>query len=127
MTHSGPVAPTGPEPQRAGSVHDVASALAGHQAQRDASTAYRTRRVVLASLGVLQDQKASSRRGRALALLAALLFLVVLAPPFCWIGDILIEEQRISNFVGQLTIWGLFVLTALIGAAIVAGWIRRRS
>ncbi|MGA8042483.1 MAG: hypothetical protein WCA37_06745 [Terracidiphilus sp.] len=127
MTHPGPVAHTGPEPQRAGSVHDVASALAGTQAQRDCAVSHRTRRVVLASLGVLQDQKASSRRSRALALLAALLFLVVLAPPFCWIGDILIEDERISSFVGQLTIWGFFVIAALLGTALVAGWLRRRS
>ena len=127
MTHSGPVAHTGPEPERAGSVEDLAAAIAGNHAQRDCSTAHRTRRVVLASLGVLQEQKSSSRRSRTLALLAALLFLVVLAPPFCWIGDTLIEDERISSFVGQLTIWGLFVLTALLGAAIVARLLRNRS
>lgn len=127
MTHPGPVAPTGPEHQRAGSVRDVAAALGGAPAQHDASVAHRTRRVVLASLGVLQDQQAISRRSRALALLAALLFLVVLSPPLCWIGDILIEEERISSFVGQLSIWGLFVIAALLGTAIVVRLLRSRS
>ena len=126
MTLPGPVAHTGPEPERAGSVQDLAAAIAGNQAQHDCSTAHRTRRVVLASLGVLQERKASSRRSRALAILAALLFLVVLSPPLCWIGDTLIEDERISSFVGQLSIWGLFVLTALLGAAIVARLLRNR-
>lgn len=127
MTETGPAARRGPDAHGAGSVQEVAEALAGAPAQRDASVAYRTRRVVMASLGVLKDQKDSSRRSRALALFAALLFLVVLSPPLCWIGDILIEEQRISSFVGQLTIWGLFVITALLGAALVVRLLRSRS
>jgi len=127
VTETGPAAHRGPDAHGAGSVQEVAAALAGTPAQRDASVAYRTRRVVMASLGVLKDQKDSSRRSRALALFAALLFLVVLSPPLCWIGDILIEEQRISSFVGQLTIWGLFVITALLGTAIVVRLLRSRS
>lgn len=127
MTSTGPAANAGLDVRRSGAVKDISAALGGAQASRDCTVAHRTRRVVLASLGVLQDQKASTRRSRTMALAAALLFLVVVAPPVCWIANVLIEEERVTSLVGQLSLWGFFVVTALLGSALLAGWLRRRS
>lgn len=127
MTSTGPVANAGLDARRPSAVQEITAALAGSQASRDCAVAYRTRRVVLASLGVLQEQKASTRRSRTMALAAALLFLVIVAPPVCWIANVLVEEERVTSLVGQLSLWGFFVVTALLGSALLAGWLRRRS
>ena len=127
MTATGPVANSGLDSRRPSAVQEIAAALAGSQASRDCTVAHRTRRVVLASLGVLQEQKASTRRSRTMALAAVLLILVIVAPPVCWIANVLIEEERVTSLVGQLSLWGFFVVTALLGSALLAGWLRRRS
>jgi hypothetical protein len=110
----------------AGENRDLLAALAGTQAGREQAVAYRTRRVVLASHGVMQDQKAGRRRTRALAL--ASIFLVILAMgPFVWrVTDDIIGGEHWSDVATQGGLWICIMLPALVAAALVAGWLRQR-
>ncbi|MDR3793540.1 MAG: hypothetical protein P4L03_09190 [Terracidiphilus sp.] len=103
------------------------SALAGKDATRDCATACRTRRVVLASLGVMEEQKASRKRHRAIAV-AALLLMILALGPFLWhLTDELFEGEHISDIAAQFALWACILSPAILAAALVAGWLRRRS
>lgn len=106
---------------------DLVSALAGTQAARDGAVAHRTRRVVLASLGQLQELKAGRKRSRAVAL--AVLLLVVLAlGPFVWrVVDDLIGGEHMSDIATQFSLLICIFCPALVAAVLVAGWARRDS
>jgi hypothetical protein len=110
-----------------GSHRDVLAALSGVSADRDRAVAHRTRRVVMASLGVMQERNAGLRRKRAVAIAATLLVFFVVAPPVWWIADTLIEEERVTSPVSEIAVWGFFMSTALLASALLAGWMRRRS
>ncbi len=86
--------------------HDLIAALTGKQAGRDCAVAENTRRVVLASLGVMRDQKAGRRRVRSLALACLLLALLALGP-FVWrVADDLIGGEHIGDIATQASLWG---------------------
>jgi hypothetical protein len=106
---------------------DLLSALAGNQAGRERAVAHRTRRVVLASLGVMQDRKAVRKRSRSLAL-ASILLVVMALGPFVWrVYDEFIGGERLSDIATQLSLWVCILCPALLAAALVAGWARNKS
>jgi hypothetical protein len=106
---------------------ELLSALAGKQATRECATAYHTRRVVLASLGVMAEQKVCRRRHRAIAV-AALMLMVLALGPFLWrLTDELFEGEHISDIAAQIALWACILSPAILAAALVAGWLRRRS
>lgn len=110
-----------------GSHREVVAALAGIHGERDREVAQHTRRVVMASLGVMQERKAGLRRSRAVALAATLLVFFVVGPPVWWIADTLIEEERITSLASEISVWGFFMCTALLASALLAGWMRNKS
>jgi hypothetical protein len=105
---------------------DLLSALAGHQASRECAVAYRTRRVILASLGVMQDQKAGRKRCRSVAL-ASILLVVLALGPFVWrVADDLIGGEHFSDIATQSSLLVCILCPALLAAALVAGWARNK-
>jgi hypothetical protein len=106
---------------------DVLGALSGHGAERQREVAYQTRRVVMASMGVIREQKAGRSRNRAVALAATLVVFFVAAPPIWWIADTLIDEERLTSPVSEIAVWGFLMITALLGSALLVGWMRRKS
>jgi len=109
-----------------GESRDLLSALAGNQAGRERTVAYRTRRVVSTSLGVMQEQEAGRKRIRSLALAAVLLVLLALGPLVWRVADDLIEGEHISDLAPQVGLLVCILCPALVAAALVAGWSRRK-
>lgn len=106
---------------------EMSSALRGGDAERERAVAHKTRRVVMASLGVIKEIKADHRRSRAVAVAATLLIFFLVGPPVWWLADTLIEEERLTSPLSEIGIWGFLMSTALLGSALLAGWLRRKS
>lgn len=106
---------------------DLSAALAGQRADRDREVAQKTRRVVLASLGVIKEQKAGRRRVRAIAAASILVFLLIFGPLVWWAVDNLISGEHMGDLTSEFSLWACIVCPALLAAAVVAGWLRHRS
>lgn len=104
----------------------LVASLSGCAADRDRHLAHRTRRVVMASLGVMNDQKAGRKRVRAVALAATLVVLLVVGPPIWWAVDNLIAGDHLGDLTSEFSLWVCILLPALLAAALMAGWLRRR-
>lgn len=105
---------------------DVLAALAGKAAERQREVAQTTRRVVQTSLGVLKEQQAGRKRSRAMAIAAVLAVVLLISPAIWWLVDTLVDVDRLPRQVGETVIWAFFLLSALLAAAVVAGWSRNR-
>jgi hypothetical protein len=117
-----------PDPARdAAADRDLVGALAGGLAGADRAVAHRTRRVVLASLGVMQEQQAGRRRIRALAVAAIVVMVVALGPLVWWAVDNLLEGEHLGELTSQCSLWVCIFCPALVAAALVAGWWKHRS
>jgi hypothetical protein len=105
---------------------DLAESLAGnHSADRDREVAHSTRRVVLASLGVLNDQREGRKRIRSLALAATVVVLLVVGPLIWWVVDNFIAGEHMSDLTSQFALLVCVLCPALLAAAFLAGWLRK--
>jgi hypothetical protein len=93
---------------------------------RDRAVARNARRVVMASMGVMKDQKAQRKRTRSLVL-AALVVLLLIIGPLAWLAvDYFNSGGHIGDLTGEFTLWACILCPALLAAALVAGWLRKR-
>lgn len=119
-TRFAPGALSGADPQ-------LLSALAGKEAGRERDVAFRARRVVAASLGVMRDQKEGRKRGRALALAAILMVILALGPLVWRLVDELLAGESLTDMAIQVTLLACLLWVAILAAALVAGWMRKGS
>lgn len=103
-----------------------ANAFALLDADRDRQVAQNTRRVVSTSLGVMKDQSAGGRRNRSIALAATLVVLLVVGPLAWHFADNLFEGDRLGDVTSQFSLWVCILCPAVLAAALVAGWLRKR-
>jgi hypothetical protein len=104
---------------------ELLAALTGKQAGRDRVVAEKTRRVVMASLGVIQDQEAGRRRTRSLALASLLVALLAFGPLAWRVADDLIGGEHIGDIATQTSLWACILCPVILAAVLVAG--RSRS
>lgn len=107
--------------------NDLIAALAGRQADRAGAVAHRTRRVVMASLGVMQQQKAGRKRSRSVALATLLVAMLLIGPAVWRVAADLLSGDGFSDVATQLSLWFCFICLGLVAAVVVAGWARRKQ
>jgi hypothetical protein len=113
--------------ERPESEQGLAASISGNMsAERDREVAHRTRRVVLASAGVLNEQKEGRKRTRSVALAATLIVLLVVGPLVWWAADNLISGEHMGDLTSEFSLWVCILCPALLAAALMAGWLRKR-
>ncbi|HEU5351566.1 MAG TPA: hypothetical protein VFU55_08205 [Terracidiphilus sp.] len=105
---------------------DLVGSLAGLEANRESAVGYQTRRVVLASMGVIADQKAGRKRTRSLALAAILLIIMLLSPLIWSTADSIVAGGRFTDLPSEFGVWIMFLGAALLACVLLAGWLRSR-
>jgi hypothetical protein len=110
-----------------GPAADLLSALAGQDANRERSVAFRTRRVVMSSHGVIQERKQDKSRARGVALAVTIVVLLLIAPLLWEATDSLIAGEHLGDPRTQWSLWACIVCPVLLGAALVVGWWKNRS
>jgi hypothetical protein len=108
----------------AGSLRGLAARLG--DADRDRRVACDTRRVVMASMGVMKDQQAHRNRSRSLALAATLVVLFILAPLVWMATDHFSSGGRMGDLTTEFILWACILCPALLAAALVAAWLKNR-
>jgi hypothetical protein len=106
---------------------DLVASLRAGTAERDREVAQSTRRVVMTSLGVMKEQKAGRKRVRAIALASILVCVFVLGPLIWWAVDDFVAGEHLGDLTSQFALWVCILCPALLAAAVVAGWLRKRS
>jgi hypothetical protein len=95
-------------------------------AERDREVARSTRRVVMASMGVMQDQQALRKRTRSVAL-AALVVLMLVIGPLAWLAvEYFNSGGHMGDLSAEFSLWVCILCPAILAAALVAGWLRKR-
>ena len=122
---SGRIAKAG-KPESELSSGDLLSSLSGLEGDRDRAMAHRTRRVVMTSVGVLKERDQHKIRARHNALAMTLIVLLLVAPLFWEAFDGLIAGEHLADPGSQLSLLGFILCPALLAAALVAGWLRKR-
>ena len=125
MSHAGSI-PEG-QPGKPDTSADLLSALSGLEANRERAVAHRTRRVVLGSLGLLNEEKQDRSRARGVAIAIAIVAVLVITPLIWEAVDIFIAGEHPGDPVGQLILWACLACPSLLAAVLVAGWWKRRS
>ena len=104
---------------------ELLAALAGTRAANDGAVARRTRRAVLGSLGLMEEQKASRKRNRAMAVAGLMLAMLGMAPLIWHVADDLISGEHLCDLTTQLSLLICVLCPAFVAAVLVAGWMRR--
>ena len=125
MSHAGSI----PEGQtgKPDTPAELLSALSGLEANRERAVAHRTRRVVLGSLGLLNEEKQDRSRARGVAIAIAIVAVLVITPLIWEAVDLFIAGEHPGDPVGQLILWACLACPSLLAAVLVAGWWKRRS
>ena len=106
---------------------DLLSALSGLEANRERAVAHRARRMVMSSLGVIKEEQHDRSRARAVAV-AVSFVLVLLITPLMWeAADSFFGGEHLGEVGGQLSLWACILCPTLLGAALIAGWWRKRT
>jgi hypothetical protein len=103
---------------------DLAASLADSDRQRQVG--HSTRRVVMASMGVLNDQKATRKRSRSLALAAVVVMILFLSPLVWVVVDHFSSGGHLGDLTTEFNLWVCILCPALLAAALMAGWLRKR-
>jgi hypothetical protein len=93
---------------------------------RDRAVAGSTRRVVMASMGVMRDQQAVRKRSRSLALAAIVVVLLAIGPLAWLVVDYFSSGGHLGDVSSECGLWLCIVCPAVLAAGLVAGWLRKR-